>query len=201
MKSNHHKRRNLSAEERALWENVRRTVSPLRNSTVNTVPETDEQTIEDVFGTPPSERNVPARAPLSSRPAAVPPFLPPYQARPRPALPTSPGRIDDVTARKLRKGRLEIDARIDLHGMSEFEAHERLYRFLVNAKADGCRLVLVITGKGARSGGILRNTVPRWLGEAGFRALVSGCRPAHLVHGGEGALYVRMRRTRPGDLR
>ncbi|MEZ5799506.1 MAG: Smr/MutS family protein [Nitratireductor sp.] len=129
------------------------------------------------------------------------PLPAPYQARPKPAVSSGPGRIDDTTARKLRKGRLEIDGRIDLHGMNEFEAHERLYRFLLNEKASGSRLVLVITGKGARSGGILRNAVPRWLGEANFRPLVNGCRQAHLSHGGEGALYVRIRRTRPGEAR
>lgn len=201
MSSKHRMRRNLSAEERALWDNVRRTVAPLRNSIASSVAEPAEETFEEIFGKPKANAELPARGPVLSKPAPVRPFLPPYQARPKPAVSSGPGRIDDTTARKLRKGRLEIDGRIDLHGMNEFEAHERLYRFLLNEKASGSRLVLVITGKGARSGGILRNAVPRWLGEANFRPLVNGCRQAHLSHGGEGALYVRIRRIRPGEAR
>jgi DNA-nicking Smr family endonuclease len=94
-------------------------------------------------------------------------------------------------------GKHEIDARLDLHGLTQSEAHAALLRFLRNAHARDVRLVLVITGKG-RGGepGVLRRQVPQWLGLPEFRSLVIGFEDAHIAHGGEGALYVRVRRAR-----
>lgn len=95
----------------------------------------------------------------------------------------------------------EIDARIDLHGMTQTRAHRALSDFLRRAHADGLTFVLVITGKG-RSGeseserGVLRRQVPQWLSLPEFRTLVVGFEEAHIGHGGEGALYVRIRRVR-----
>ncbi|MEZ5872990.1 MAG: Smr/MutS family protein [Nitratireductor sp.] len=196
------KKRSLSTEEQALWESVRRTVIPLRNSSVSLSRETAGigQALEKAIANAPATPQTHSPGRVAPIQVPVKPFLPPYQAQPQPAPSHPVSRIDDTTARKLRKGRMEIDARIDLHGMSEFEAHERLYRFLLQESMSNSRLVLVITGKGARSGGILRNAVPRWLGEQAFRSLVGGCRQAHLAHGGEGALYVRLRRPKPGGL-
>src|ERR1019366_4885255 len=90
-----------------------------------------------------------------------------------------------------------IDARLDLHGLTQSEAHAALLRFLRSAGARDARLVLVITGKG-RGGepGVLRRQVPQWLGLPEFRSLVLGFEDAHVTHGGEGALYVRLRRAR-----
>ncbi|MEC9344236.1 MAG: Smr/MutS family protein [Pseudomonadota bacterium] len=102
--------------------------------------------------------------------------------------------MDEKTARKLSKGRLPIDARIDLHGMAERQAHNALRRFLEREWHDDSRIVLVITGKGERSGGILRRAVPRWLAEPPISAIAGSWRQAHPTHGGEGALYVRLRR-------
>lgn len=100
---------------------------------------------------------------------------------------------------QLSRGRKDIDARIDLHGMTQTRAHLALLRFLQNASSDGLTFVLVITGKGrARESdperGILRRQVPQWLGLPEFRSLVVGFDEAHSGHGGEGALYVRLRR-------
>ncbi len=101
--------------------------------------------------------------------------------------------------RGVARGKEPIDARLDLHGLTQSEAHAALLRFLRNAHARDARLVLVITGKG-RGGepGVLRRQVPHWLGLPEFRALVVGFEDAHIAHGGEGALYVRVRRTRGG---
>ncbi|MEM1047052.1 MAG: Smr/MutS family protein [Pseudomonadota bacterium] len=98
-----------------------------------------------------------------------------------------------------------IDGRIDLHGMTQRSAHGRLLSFLDQARSHGSRVVLVITGKGVRTPdapgshretGVLRRAVPLWLEEPAFRALVAGYSPAHRSHGGDGALYVRLRRRR-----
>jgi DNA-nicking Smr family endonuclease len=98
---------------------------------------------------------------------------------------------------RVARGKQAIDARLDLHGLTQSEAHGALLRFLRNATARDARLVLVITGKG-RGGeiGVLRRHVPQWLGLPEFRAFVIGFEDAHIGHGGEGALYVRLRRAR-----
>jgi DNA-nicking Smr family endonuclease len=101
---------------------------------------------------------------------------------------------------RLARGTLAIDARIDLHGLTQSEAHAALARFLRRAQADDARFVLVITGKGARfpgaERGVLRRQVPLWLGLPEFRAYVVGFEDADTTHGGQGALYVRLRRRR-----
>ena len=107
--------------------------------------------------------------------------------------------LDDITIKKLRKGKLDIDARIDLHGMNEHAAHDALLRFVKQARRDDARIVLIITGKGKAGEGVLRRTVPLWFGEAVFKPLIGGWRKAHPAHGGEGALYVRLRREATGD--
>jgi DNA-nicking Smr family endonuclease len=105
--------------------------------------------------------------------------------------------------RRVARGRQAIDARIDLHGLTQAQAHAALLRFMRTASARGARLVLVITGKGSKDlarseneRGVLRRQVPQWLGSPDFRNLVIGFEDAHIAHGGEGALYVRVRRSR-----
>ena len=104
--------------------------------------------------------------------------------------------IDRPTLDKLAKGRVPIEGRVDLHGMSQDEAYFLLHSFLLRAHAGGLRYVLVITGKGSSSGGdgVLRRAVPAWLATAPFRTLVSSHDHASRNHGGSGALYVRLRR-------
>ena len=127
----------------------------------------------------------------------------------------APIALERRKARKLSSGRIEIDGRIDLHGMRQSEAHDALRRFLKRGHAEGKRWVLVITGKGApartalderleREGierGVLRRNVPRWLGEPELAGIVIGFTTAAIRHGGEGALYVHLRKrnARPGD--
>lgn len=117
------------------------------------------------------------------------------------------GKLDGNTTEKLRRGQLAPGARIDLHGMTETAAHRALHAFLARAQSDGVRLALVITGVGnpkAHEGaewmrsphGVLKEMVPRWLNEKDFATLTSGWTPAHRRHGGEGALYVYLRKSR-----
>ncbi len=115
--------------------------------------------------------------------------------------------LDGNTAEKLKRGQLAPGARIDLHGMTEAAAHGALLSFLAGAQARGVKLVLVITGIGnpkkhegaewMRSPhGVLKEMVPRWLNEKAFAALSVGSSPAHRRHGGDGALYVYLRKKR-----
>ncbi len=99
---------------------------------------------------------------------------------------------------RLARGRQTIDARLDLHGKTQAQAHAVLMRFLRRAQADGATFVLVITGKGSdeNARGVLRRQVPLWLKLPDFAVYVSAFEEAHVSHGGEGALYVRVRRPR-----
>jgi len=103
---------------------------------------------------------------------------------------------------RVARGREAIDARLDLHGLTQTEAHAALLRFLRRAQADGAKIALVVTGKGTgkgsdqRESGVLKRQVPMWLSLPQFRPLVVGFEDAHVGHGGQGALYVRLRRIR-----
>ncbi len=116
-----------------------------------------------------------------------------------------PIRIDKKTHQRLKSGKLKPEARIDLHGMNLAQAHPRLTRFIMSAHGEGKRLVLVITGKGKKTDnggpipvrhGVLRHAVPQWLGQAPLSSLVLQITQAHARHGGGGAYYVYLRRTR-----
>jgi DNA-nicking Smr family endonuclease len=183
------RKRPLTAEDKDLWGRIRKTVTPLKGKSL--VDEELETWMEHVTDAEPAPAQA---APAPVFPAApAKPFLPAYVP---PVSQKSPGAqaLDDITMKKLRKGRLEIDARIDLHGMSEHAAHDALLRFIKQVRRDDARIVLIITGKGKGGEGVLRRAVPLWFGEAVFKPLVGGWRKAHAAHGGEGALYVRLRR-------
>lgn len=142
------------------------------------------------------------------------PMLPSPATRNKPQVSQS-SHIDDREVRRLGKGRGGIDARIDLHGMRQSEAHAALRVFLFRSVAKGHRMVLVITGKGGGSRadsqfgefvhqgalgrGVLRQNVPLWLAEPDLRPIVVGHTTAHVRHGGDGALYVQLRRRRAGQ--
>jgi DNA-nicking Smr family endonuclease len=125
---------------------------------------------------------------------------------PRQADPPGLSAFDRNSARKIRIGRIEIEARVDLHGMRQDEAHAALKAFLFRSQNRGLRYVLVITGKGKPTGtsefqsaydakerGILRRNVPRWLEEPDIRGIVVSYATAAIQHGGEGAIYVHLR--------
>jgi DNA-nicking Smr family endonuclease len=178
------RKRRLSEEERALWESVARQVKPLRK----------KPRVGKAAMAPAAEP--PARPEASPRPIAS------AQA-PKPSRPVAPplAPLGRRERSKLSRGRNEIDARLDLHGMTQSRAHRMLFGFLQQAHHDGHTFVLVITGKGKAGGGeaergVLRRQVPQWLSLPEFRSLVVGFEQAHIGHGGEGALYVRVRRAR-----
>jgi DNA-nicking Smr family endonuclease len=198
----------LSQEERALWEHTAASLQPIKGKKGRV-----HAALEDSDGErTPSKRETAKPAPPKMLDVAAPPppaakitLLPPAPA---------PITLERRKARKLSSGRIEIDGRIDLHGMRQSEAHVALRRFLKRGYAEGKRWVLVITGKGApartalderseRDGierGVLRRNVPRWLAEPELAGIVIGFTTAAVNHGGEGALYVHLRKraARPG---
>jgi DNA-nicking Smr family endonuclease len=114
-------------------------------------------------------------------------------AEPLPPLDRLAG-VDRATAERLKRGRRPVEATLDLHGMTQAEAHRALAAFIAGSRAAGRRCVLVITGHGRASGGVLKAAVPRWLDEPDLRRVVLAIAPAQPQHGGHGALYVLLRR-------
>ena len=182
------RQRSLSEDERELWESVARQLKPLRQKSHAAKPAAG---IEPADNPAAAKSQGPAMPPEPAKATPAPP--------PRPAPPLAPlGRRERS---QLSRGRKDIEARLDLHGMTQTRAHHALARFLQHAHAHGFTFVLIITGKGRSSAGesdrgILRRQVPLWLSLPEFRALVVGFEEAHIGHGGEGALYVRIRRGR-----
>jgi DNA-nicking Smr family endonuclease len=180
------RKRALSDEERALWETVAKQTKPLRKKP--RAAKAAEQ----------------AEAPAVTKAAHAEPAPAAKTVRvAKPAPPPSPPPLAPLGRRErsqLSRGRKEIDARLDLHGMTQLRAHRVLQDFLHRAHADGLTFVLVITGKGKTGAeserGVLRRAVPQWLALPEFRTMVVGFEEAHIGHGGAGALYVRIRRVR-----
>ena len=103
--------------------------------------------------------------------------------------------VDRATAERVKRGRYPVEGVLDLHGMTQAEAHRALTGFVARSRAAGRRCVLVVTGHGRISGGILKTAVPRWLGEPELRRHLLAIAPARPQHGGHGALYVLLRRV------
>jgi DNA-nicking Smr family endonuclease len=166
-------------EEARLWALVAATVRPLPGRAVEIPPEA------------PSE-------PPAVRPSAKasPPFVPAAhkQARPRAPAKPPPSDIEPGRKRRLTRERDPLEWVLDLHGLDQDKARAVLHGFLKRAQDEGARAVLVITGKGVQGDGILRRRAPEWLAEPAVRAVVAGVSEAHRRHGGQGALYVAIRR-------
>jgi DNA-nicking Smr family endonuclease len=191
------RRRPLSDEEHALWTGVVRSIRPLKHKTNSAAVAAE--------GAEPAK----AKAPSPKLPPEPPRLEKQHEAQPAPAgrhaTKEAPPPLTPLGRRlkqRVARGRESIDARIDLHGLTQREAHAALLRFLHRAQADGVRIALVVTGKGTGRGpeqrerGILKRQVPQWLSLPEFRSVVVGFEDAHVGHGGEGALYVRLRRAR-----
>jgi DNA-nicking Smr family endonuclease len=122
-------------------------------------------------------------------------------AKPAPKAASPLESLDRRLKQRLARGTQTIDARLDLHGKTQNEAHAALIRFLRRAQRDGARFALVITGKGggrrdgSGEGGVLKRQVPLWLQLPDLRPYVVGFEIAHVGHGGEGAIYVRIRKS------
>ena len=179
------RKRGLSEEERALWESVAKQIKPLRKRPRAAKPETVETAS---VPTPVAHPKIPASAKILRAPKPEAPAAPPLAPL---------GRRERS---QLSRGKKQIDARLDLHGMTQTRAHHALSGFLHRAHHDGLMFVLIITGKGKMGAeserGVLRRQVPHWLSLPEFRSLVVGFEEANIGHGGEGALYVRIRRAR-----
>jgi DNA-nicking Smr family endonuclease len=189
--------RSVSADERALWRFATRDAEPLAGRAA-LVPEVAPEPAPE----PPPPAPAPAALKSATKPQPVPVTLPPLHHRRAPGL-------DARSSEKLKRGQLPIEGRLDLHGMSQEQARRALDHFIAEAFADGRRALLVITGKGLRprpeheidpwhgaGRGILKQAVPRWLNEAPNRARVLAFTDAQPRHGGDGALYVLIRRQR-----
>ena len=172
------RRRALSEDERVLWSTVTRSIAPLKGrKRAEIAPEAAPAE------TRPKARPAPSAAPTPPQRTAPPPLAP----------------LDRRTKQRLARSATEIGGRLDLHGLTQAEAHAALARFLHTAQARDVKVVLVITGKGGTEGegrGVLKRQVPLWLEGVEFRSLVVGFEAAHIGHGGAGALYVRVRRGR-----
>ncbi|TMJ61188.1 MAG: DNA mismatch repair protein MutS [Alphaproteobacteria bacterium] len=179
------RRRSLSEEERALWESVAKDTKPLRKKPGATKAQANSHAADGPAAVKLAESSLKpfTSDKISQRPA--PPPLAPLARRER---------------AHLSRGKKQIDARLDLHGMTQTRAYRELSGFLHRAHSNGLSFVLVITGKGKIGAeserGVLRRQVPQWLALPEFRSLVVGFEQAHIGHGGEGALYVRIRRAR-----
>jgi DNA-nicking Smr family endonuclease len=174
--------RRLSDEEIALWTEVARSVKRRRGASLPT----------------PSNSAGPGRAPAVAPISAEPPSARPAKRAPPPLAP-----IERRLKRELQRGRAAIDAALDLHGLTQAEAHQALRGFLRHSQAHGARLVIIVTGKGGpldepgrwpNERGVLRRLTPHWLRESDLRSVVLGFEEAGRAHGGSGALYVRLRR-------
>ncbi|MGQ3675036.1 Smr/MutS family protein [Xanthobacter sp. TB0139] len=197
------RKRELKAEERALWAHVVQHITPLHPRT------------ETAPASPPAPP--PAEQPSTPEPPASQKAGPSSASRKRPPAPPAPPpltTLEPKARRRLGRG-AEVDARLDLHGLTQTAAHYRLRMFLMDAQASGHSVVLVITGKGGgdrlaqeresarqmaavfgEERGVLRRAVPHWLAAPDLRGVVLGFESAGRRHGGEGALYVRIRRRR-----
>ena len=184
-----------------LWTAVAATVDPLRRKGLlklghGPLPLPGDEPAPAQTGAP-ATRTAPKRQPPRK------PFLPAYQA-PQPNAAPPDRAVDPSIRKKLGRGRIEIDGRIDLHDMTQSEARAALHRFVHAKSAQGARTILVITGKGLKTDddyiaamtgrGILRTMLPIWLNEPSLASMVSGWSAASRGHGGEGAWYVRLRR-------
>lgn len=175
----------LTEADIALWRQVARSVKPLPGRAP-----VEPEPISQAAAPAPAEtalRAAAAAMPVKSAPPSAPPLAP----------------IERRLRTQLRRGQQSVDASIDLHGMRQDEAHFALHAFLRREQRRGCRIALVVTGKGAlapalfgEERGVLRRMVPHWLRLPELRALVLGFEEAELRHGGSGALYVRLRRLR-----
>lgn len=179
------RRDDLSPEDRRIWTRVAGSVTPSRPKKAPRI------AVGAVEPDPPAPPHPTGRARAKAKPPA-PVARPPLDAAPRRSVPEE---LEPRRQRRLSRERDPIEAKIDLHGFGRFQAQDALTAFLLGAQARGFRAVLVITGQGRRGGtGVIRASAQEWLQSPALRGVVSGFAPAARRHGGDGALYVTIRR-------
>ncbi|PPR20289.1 MAG: Endonuclease MutS2 [Alphaproteobacteria bacterium MarineAlpha10_Bin2] len=182
------RKRSVSREEESLWRQVTGDVEPL-SSEPPKEPETRPTKAKAKKSKPEPTEAIP------ETPAAPPPPVIATQ-HPELALGKTAG-LDKRNAQRLKRGQLRPEARVDLHGMTQVEAHAELNGFIAECRMADLRCVLVITGKGSvREGGVLRRMVPRWLNQPPLRGMVIAIEQATPRDGGGGAYYLLLRRRR-----
>lgn len=182
----------LSAEDQALWEHVTQSVRRVQTDLMPAA--SQNQTLE---------LNEPISKTAPKPKKARTPVLQPIPIKSKPVAPSmshgdTPG-MDRRTTQRLKRGKLDIEGTLDLHGYTQTNAHQALSRFLQTGFETGRRTVLIITGKGDRLGGrpgVLKEAVPGWFNEMPMRQWVAGFSYAAPKDGGNGALYVRIKRRR-----
>lgn len=173
----------LTVEDSRIWTQVAKTVTPLSDEKGDILKQEMNRLMEATSsGNSSSARQM----------SLVSQWVPSSTPKSPTSLVSHP--IEDRLQKNIGKGRQAIDARIDLHGMTQDRARFALLDFLQMAQRANNRIVLVITGKGDQGRGALRTNVPRWLSLPAFSQLVNGYRESQGSHGGEGALYVRIRK-------
>jgi DNA-nicking Smr family endonuclease len=190
--------RRLRADDRELWHRAMHDVAPLRGRSSTPAPELSPNRGRPARNVPTDQvHGLKAQGTAAVQAAATPSPSPrPPAPQPLPPLDRFAG-VDRATAERLKRGRYPVAAQLDLHGMTQAEAHNALAGFVARSRAAGRRCLLVITGHGRMSGGILKAAVPRWLGEPDLRRHVLAIAPAQPDSGGSGALYVLLRRVSP----
>ncbi|MGI9366738.1 MAG: Smr/MutS family protein [Rhizobiaceae bacterium] len=185
----------LTREDWQLWKRVADTITPRPNHN-SSILRDEMARLMDAAASPspsPSQQGINSQSKTSvfnfSPDAGI------SDTRPQPVSNQS-HPIEERIARNLGRGKQAIDARIDLHGMTQDRARFALLDFLQMSQRANYRMVLVITGKGDQGRGVLKSNVPRWLALPAFAQLVNGHRESHATHGGEGALYVRIRKPK-----
>ena len=179
------KRRPIDPEEHALWQRTMQGVARRRRP---------ERAVREIEPVPPAKSGL-HRDHESD--VALGPGVGRAAGRENTGASFQSSGLDRRTALRLKRGQLAIEARLDLHGMTQAAAHRELAAFVARMSGQGKRVLLVITGKGTKEGsGVLRQAAPRWLDEPGLRGRVLAIAPAVPRDGGDGALYVLLRRER-----
>lgn len=158
------KKRPLNPEEKKLWKQVSKTVTPRRAKSAKPLPSRSE------FA---AMMRLPPDVPLTKR--------------------HMPKSLDLNQDKKVRRGRVDVDAKIDLHDMTQAEAKPALFKAIMRASNRNYECVLVVTGKGLRLDGVLRRNFPHWIEDPQIRPLIANYAQAHIRHGGSGAWYVFMK--------
>lgn len=197
----------LTPEDEALWSSVARTLEPVRKKGRVHKSAEREAKVQSSAGAP-----LPSGLQKTLEKAVTEKEKPTAAASPvrTERMPPPVAEFDRRQVRRLARGRAEVEARLDLHGMRATEAYGALRAFLFACYARGQRSLLIITGKGNGAGlrdrpfelhdqgdrGVLRRNVPMWLSQPELRTIIHSFTQAHSRHGGEGALYVQLRRAR-----